>query len=171
MRWLRGRSFWTTDQQILRHAPERWSGITVRHLLTQPPNHGLSKDFDFRRDTRSESQERRDSAGLRAGRESGTATWVRMLAYWSQWTASSRRLSSERIFSRGMNTARIINEAHRSNRAGVPPGEGELKNQEWVSLVKPQRREPLHTVSTWLMTLRCTPKSSQEIEPRQSWPP
>lgn len=124
-------------------APERWSGITVRNLLTHTAGTtDYPKDFDFRRDY-TEAELLKKAAEIPLAFAPGEKWSYSNMGYVMLGILVSKvtgkfygEFLQERIFKPlGMNTTRIISEADIvSNRAaGYRQEKGELKNQAWVS--------------------------------------
>jgi CubicO group peptidase (beta-lactamase class C family) len=124
-------------------APERWSGITVRHLLTHTAGTtDYPKDFDFRRDY-TEAELLKKAAEIPLASAPGEKWSYSNMGYVMLGILISKVTGKfygdflqERIFKPlGMNTARIISEADivPNRAAGYRQEKGELKNQPWVS--------------------------------------
>src|SRR5712691_2144732 len=129
--------------KLLTEAPERWRGITVRHLLTHTSGIAEYTDrIDLRRDYTEDQL-----LGMAAERpldfEPGTR-WSYSNTAYAVLGILIRRASGrfygdllrERIFAPlGMTTARIISEADivPGRAAGYRLVDGQLKNQEWVA--------------------------------------
>jgi len=124
-------------------APDRWSAITVRHLLTHTAGTtDYPKDFDFRRDY-TEDELLKKAAEIPLAFAPGEKWSYSNMGYVMLGIMISKvsgkfygEFLKERIFKPlEMNTARIISEADivPNRAAGYRLVKGELKNQEWVS--------------------------------------
>jgi CubicO group peptidase (beta-lactamase class C family) len=124
-------------------APERWSQITVRHLLTHTAGTtDYPKDFDFRRDY-TEAELLKKAADIPLAFAPGEQWSYSNMGYVMIGILISKVTGKfygdflqERIFKPlGMNTARIISEADivPNRAAGYRQEKGVLKNQPWVS--------------------------------------
>lgn len=134
------------DDKISKHladSPDRWSAITVRHLLTHTSGTtDYPKEFDFRRDY-TEDEILKKAGEIPLGFAPGEKWSYSNMGYVVLGIMISKvtgkfygEFLQERIFKPlGMNTARIINEADivPNRAAGYRMVNGELKNQEWVS--------------------------------------
>lgn len=131
--------------RYIREAPPAWSGMTVRHLLTQTS--GISgaeydKVIDLRRDY-TEDQLLAEIVKLPLDFQPGEQWRYSNPGYVTLGVLIGRAsgrfygdLLSERIFTPlGMSTARVISEADivRNRADGYRLIDGKLKNQEWVS--------------------------------------
>jgi CubicO group peptidase (beta-lactamase class C family) len=124
-------------------SPASWQNITVRHLLTHTSGTtDYPSDFDFRRDyTEDEMLKRAEAIPLAF--QPGEKWSYSNLGYVVLGVLIHKvsgkfygDFLQERVFKPlGMNTARIISEAHivPNRAAGYTLVKGELKNQAWVS--------------------------------------
>jgi CubicO group peptidase (beta-lactamase class C family) len=136
----------TLDDRISKfskHAPNSWSNITVRHLLTHTAGFtGYPEDFDLHRDY-TEDELLKCIAAIPVAFPAGEKWSYSNLGYVTLGILIHRVTGKfygdflqERIFRPlGMSTARIISEADiiPNRAAGYRLVEGKLKNQEWVS--------------------------------------
>lgn len=124
-------------------APESWSNITIRNLLTHTAGTtDYPKDFDFRRDY-TEAELLKKAQAIPLAFAPGEKWSYSNVGYVTLGILISKVTGKfygdflqERIFRPlGMTTARMISEADivPNRAAGYRMPKGELKNQEWVS--------------------------------------
>ena len=134
------------DDKIAKYfpdAPESWSGITIRHLLTHTSGMGdYAADFDMRRDY-TEDDLFKMVKGVPLAFQPGEKWSYSNLGYVTLGILIHKvsgkfygDFLQERIFKPlDMSTARIISEADivPNRAAGYRIANGQLKNQDWVS--------------------------------------
>ncbi|HEY0765458.1 MAG TPA: serine hydrolase domain-containing protein [Pyrinomonadaceae bacterium] len=129
--------------KYLPEAPESWSGITIRHLLTHTSGMGdYPSDFDMRRDY-TEDDLFKMVKGVPLAFQPGEKWSYSNLGYVTLGILIHKvsgkfygDFLQERIFKPlDMSTARIISEADivPNRAAGYRIANGQLKNQDWVS--------------------------------------